>query len=178
MKRFLVTNLVALLKLRHTHPLAVTFLLFFLPADLYLFISLAFCSGSHSVAVATFKNATLQCAMCTFTYTFFSSSCSDEGWVICVTGQDDACQGMVSSMNTAGTVAGLVQHEHWACWPVWEAEAHCFNAAPCSFRDRGAAAVPCGHLCIVCTGSVPMSSNHCSCLPAHLDLLGRNYPHI
>lgn len=98
------------------HTSTCSYLLaFFLPADLYLFISLAFCSGSHSVAVATFKNATLQCAMCTFTYTFFSSSCSDEGWVICVTGQDDACQGMVSSTNTAGTVAGLVQHEHWAC---------------------------------------------------------------
>lgn len=28
--------------------------------------------------MATFKNAVLQCVMCTFTYTFFSSSCSDE----------------------------------------------------------------------------------------------------
>lgn len=67
-----------LLKLRHTHPLAVTFLLIFLPADLYLFTCLAFCSGSHFIAVAAFKNAILQCAVCTFTHTFFSSICSDE----------------------------------------------------------------------------------------------------
>lgn len=82
---------------------------------------------------------------------------------MCVTGQDSAGQGMVSSVDTAGAVAGLVQHGYQACCLVWEAEAHCFNAAPCSFRDRGAAAGPCGYLCIVLMGFVPMSSNCCSC---------------
>lgn len=97
---------------------------------------------------------------------------------MCGTGQDSARQGMVSSADTDGTVAALVQHGYQACWPVWEAEGHCFNAAPCSFRDRGAAAGPCGYLCIVLMGFVAMPSNRCSHFPARLDLQGRNYSRI
>lgn len=74
-----------------------------------------------------------------------------------------------------GTVAGLVRHGHQACWPVWGAEAHGFIAAPCSFRDRGAAAGPCGCLCIDLMGFVPTSSNRCSCLPA-LRFAGEKLP--
>lgn len=34
----------------------------------------------------------------------------------------------------------LVQQCRWAYLPVWGAEAHYFDAAPCYFRDGGAAA--------------------------------------
>lgn len=154
-----------LLKLRHTHPFAVTFLLFLLPADFYLFTCLAFCSASHSIAVAAFRNAILQCAH----LLFLQLQWWGMGDWCCRTGQ--CLSGNASQRGHCGTEAGLGQHGH----QPWGAEAQGFIAAPCSTRDRGTAAGPCGCLCLVLTGFVPTSSNRCSCLPA-LRFAGQKLP--